>query len=116
MNTRKLGAIAVAKAIAWFTENGYNVSVPVSETQRYDLIVEKGSICYRVETKSSITDTVDLRTLGGNQSWGGVSKKISTDDADLLFATTNSGLFLIPVFLLEGRSTIKPTERFAVQA
>lgn len=112
MNTRKQGAIAVAKAIAWFTRNGYNVSIPVSETQRYDLIVERGGTCYRVEVKSTTNRDVDLRTNGGNQSGHGVSNILSTEDAELLYASTADGEFILPVFLIGGRQTIIPPQKY----
>ena len=41
MLTSKKGDIGLAQAIAAFTRNGFNVSIPISESLGYDLIVEQ---------------------------------------------------------------------------
>jgi len=49
---RNLRLAATGRAIAWFAERGYVVSTPV-EPAVYDLIVDVGSVMYRVQVKSS---------------------------------------------------------------
>lgn len=46
-NTNKeKGNAALGLAIAYFSSNGYTVSIPLNDTQDYDLIVEKMWICF----------------------------------------------------------------------
>lgn len=40
-------------AIAYFSTNGYTVSIPLNDTQDYDLIVEKNGILQRVQVKAT---------------------------------------------------------------
>lgn len=98
MNRKIQGDLGVAKAIAYYVEQGYNVSVPLTDATRYDLIVENGSL-KRVQVKTTNQHTtsgvpvVTLSTQGGNQSWNGVIKRISVDEVDLVF-----------VYYLDGRT------------
>ena len=39
-NTRKQGDVGVGAAIAYFTEQGYMVAVPLTDNQDYDLVIE----------------------------------------------------------------------------
>lgn len=109
MNTKKQANIGVGKAISYFTEIGYAVSIPLTESQRYDLVVDDGEHLYRVEVKTSMSDVVGLRTLGGNQSWGGEVSRISMKDCDLVFvySISKGNSYLFPSSLLEGRTNIK---------
>ena len=44
-NTNKQkGNCGLGMAIAYFSTNGYTVSIPLNDTQDYDLIVEKNGI------------------------------------------------------------------------
>ena len=56
------GSIAEAKAILHFTENGYDVFTPVTVNPKVDLVVIKDNVTSKVQVKSAITDTVNLRT------------------------------------------------------
>lgn len=40
-------------AIAYFSTNGYIVSIPLNDTQDYDLIVEKDNLLQKVQVKST---------------------------------------------------------------
>ena len=40
MNTKKFGNIGLGKAINYFLSCGYIVSLPINDSQSYDLIVE----------------------------------------------------------------------------
>lgn len=42
-------------AINYFTINGYTVSIPMNDTQWYDLIVEKEGKFYTVQCKATAT-------------------------------------------------------------
>lgn len=104
-------AIGVGRAIAHFNDQGFSVFIPVSDINRYDLIVDDGDGLKRVEVKttSSATSDVPLRTLGGNQSWSGEVKRISSLDCDLVFClnVTTGSFKIIPSKELEGKTSIR---------
>ena len=45
--------IAIAIAIAYFATNGYTVSIPLNDTQDYDLVVEKDGILKTIQVKAT---------------------------------------------------------------
>lgn len=107
-NPRKQGDIGVGSAVAWFMRNGYTVSIPVSESQRYDLIVDKDNVLQRVQIKTSTRREpsggflVALETRGGNQSWSGTSHFFDKETSDLLFILTDcDDQYLIPTEKLQ---------------
>lgn len=51
MNTNQKGNIALGKAISYFTEKEYIVSLPLNDSQCYDLIIEKDGILQTVQVK-----------------------------------------------------------------
>ena len=58
-------------AIAYYSTNGYTVSIPLNDTQDYDLIVEKDNKLSRVQVKATSCKTkygvyqVPLKSCGG---------------------------------------------------
>lgn len=81
MNNKLQGNIGEAKAIHYYTELGYMVSKPLFENCAYDLIIDKDGMLLRVQVKTSTQKKangrydVNLRTMGGNRSGTGKSKK-----------------------------------------
>ncbi len=122
MNSRKQGSAGVGAAIAHFTQLGWPVFIPIAEVQRYDLVVEmpgRHGRLVRVECKTTTVTksagasySVSLRTNGGNQSWNGLAKKFSSDDADYVFIMTPDGTYLIPAESLNGRSTVNVGNKY----
>lgn len=110
MNSRQQGAVGVAKAIAYFVAKGYAVFVPVTDCNRYDLLVDSGEKILRVEVKTTaaVSDNVGLRTKGGNQSWSGEIKRLSSDDCDIVFLVNlrNGVEREYPIEELAGRNSI----------
>ena len=107
--TQRKGDIATTKAIAYFTEKGYDVSVPITESASYDLIVEKDCVCYRVQCKYSNNKSVDLRRIHSN-SKGYVVKKNKINDYDWLFVFYKNKLYLIKE--CKAQSTISMKDEF----
>jgi len=73
-NTNKeKGNSSLGIAIAYYSSNGYTVSIPLNDTQDYDLIVDKDSILKRVQVKSTGCKTqygnyqVALKSCGRNK-------------------------------------------------
>ena len=73
-NTNKeKGNTSLGMAIAFYTSNGYIVSIPLNDTQDYDLIVDKNNIIKRVQVKGTSCKNsngkfqVALKSCGGTQ-------------------------------------------------
>ena len=97
---------------------GYTVCIPLSESSDYDLVVEVGGELKKVQVKTTRhlkgdAYQVELRTMGGNQSWSGVSKKFEDGRADLLFVLTDRGdRYLIPCKDLTSKTNFVLTGKF----
>lgn len=102
----------LAYVIAYFGCNGYTVSVPLNDTQDYDLIVDNGVSLKKVQVKAtSQVDgkgeyAVSLRSTGGTR--GTAYKNVLDTDIDLLFVLcSNSDAYLIPKEALTQKSELK---------
>lgn len=116
-NSKKQGDVGLGAAIAWFTSQGACVCIPLTDSQRYDLVVETSDGLKRVQVKTctlrapSGVYRVELRTKGGNRSRETV-KLFSADDADLLFILTDEGCYLIPSDLVDQQNTINLGDKY----
>lgn len=95
-NPNNQGDIGLAEAIAFFTREGYSVCLPLTDSQKFDLVVVKE----RPETVQIKTTTcknsrghyiVDLRTRGGNHTQRGKASLREDGDYELLFVLTEEG-------------------------
>lgn len=74
MNTKQKGNVGLGSAIGYFTKNNNIVSIPLNDSQSYDIIVEIDNKLERVQVKTTTEKTktdnyiVDLRSTGGNKS------------------------------------------------
>ena len=50
---KEKGNSALGIAIAYFSTNGYIVSIPLNDTQDYDLIVDKNNKVEKIQVKST---------------------------------------------------------------
>ena len=82
--TQRKGDIATAQAIATFTNLGYDVSIPLTESARYDLVVDDGTGFHRVQVKYSSRDNVGVRSIHSN-SKGYVIRKAREGYYDWLY-------------------------------
>ena len=64
--TQRKGDRATARAIASFTAIGYDVSIPLTESAAYDLVVDADRHLYRVQCKYISGRQVDLRRIHSN--------------------------------------------------
>ena len=64
---KQKGRAGLSLAIAYFGCNGYTVSLPINDTQWYDLIVEKDGIIQTVQCKftNSKNKEINLKSNGG---------------------------------------------------
>lgn len=88
--TQRKGDIAVAQAIATFTRMGWDVSVPLTESALYDLVVDTGDGLVRVQCKFSCNLDVDLRRIHSN-SKGYVIKPNTPNGFDWLYVLRPDG-------------------------
>ena len=101
-NTKKQGDWGLGLAIAYFTSKGITISIPLTDSQDYDLVIDLENQLKRVQVKSTFHKvksgnyTVSLTTKGGNKSSSKI-KKLDKNSVDFIFiATGNSDLYLIP--------------------
>ncbi len=109
-NTKKQGDVGLGAAIGWFTCNGYIVSIPLTDSQDYDLIVEKDDCLLRVQVKMTVYKCRNIRyeanlsIKGGNHTKRGTIKPFDVTKVDYIFVTTGDFTqYLIPTAELTNR-------------
>lgn len=95
------GRTGLAIAIGYYGSKGYTISIPLNDTQDYDLIIDDGIKLQKVQVKCTgyLNEhgaySVSLRSCGGTK--GTVYKTIKDTDIDILFVfCTNGWMFEIP--------------------
>ena len=89
-NRKQIGRIGLSMAINYFTCQGYTISLPINDTQWYDLVVEKDGKFYTVQCKATQTENgdIDFRSTGGTN--GGVyDNLLNHSELDYLFCVNN---------------------------
>lgn len=99
-SNKNKGNLGIGKSISFFTEREYTVSIPLNDTQKYDLVVEIEGVLKKVQVKTTTSKDgenyqVDLRTTGGNRSRY-KNEKFDSSKIDFLFIYTEDGSWLIP--------------------
>lgn len=94
-NTKIQGSIGLGQAIAYFTKMGYIVSLPLNDSQDYDLIVEINKKLYKVQVK-----TTTIKSLSGyyqpyirqtcKNTKRNYTKAATTLEYDYLFVTADN--------------------------
>lgn len=107
---KQRGNAGLSYAIAYFGCNGYTVSIPLNDTQDYDLIVDDGTSLKKVQVKST-SQTKDGRYLVSLKSCGGtkgaIYKTVKDTDIDLLFVLcSNKDAYVIPKEAITQCSTL----------
>lgn len=99
------GTTAEMIAAAWFSARGCEVSLPIGELSRYDLVVEIANTLYRVEVKSTTTSQADLRTRRLDKA---TEKRLSTKDSDFVavVAMPSGAVTIYETLNLQGKSSI----------
>lgn len=118
-NSKKQGDVGLGIAIGWFTSRGYHVSVPLTDSQDYDLLVDSDNRIFRVQVKTTYHQTypgiyqANLRVRGGNRSGTGKVKNFDHKRIDYLFALTERGdMYLIPSYAISGHTHINLGEQY----
>lgn len=102
LSNKYKGNFGLASAIYYFTKCGYTVSVPLNDTQDYDLVVDiNGSLkkiqCKATNQKTEYNSTcVTLKSCGGTKDT--VYKTVKDTNIDLLFIVNmEDKKWLIPI-------------------
>jgi hypothetical protein len=111
-NPREQGLIGVTDAIAHFGGRGWAVSVPLIDSQPYDLVVDDGRRLHRVQVKTTTRRSpygifvVLLATRGGNRSYH-TSKDFDPRASDLLYVLADDrSRYLVPTSAIRSRTTL----------
>ena len=107
-NNKIKGRIGLSMAINYFTLNGYTVSLPLNDTQWYDMIIEKDGIFSTVQCKCTGTENgeISLKSMGGTKGVA-YDSILNHSELDYLFCVDkNLNMFLIPLKdILESENT-----------
>ena len=107
------GNLGLAKAINYFVSHSIPVSIPLNDTQKYDLIADFNGKLQRVSVKTSRNTRtngksyeVQLRNTGGS-SGQSVIRLFDNESADYLFVyTADDKMYLIPFSAITATSGI----------
>lgn len=116
-SNREKGNTGLGIAIAYYSANGYTVSIPLNDTQDYDFIVDKDNILKKIQVKATSCKTkynkyqVALKSCGGTK--GGTYKTVVDTNIDELFIVTDSlELFRIPIEVIKNKATLNLCEKY----
>lgn len=110
-SNKEKGNTGLGMAIAYFTANSYIVSIPLNDTQDYDLLVDKEGVISKIQVKATGCKTknniyqVSLKSCGGTK--GKEYKTIINTNVDYIFiVNTELNMYLIPKNEIHNKSTI----------
>ena len=116
-SNKEKGNTGLGIAIAYYSANGYTVSIPLNDTQDYDLRVDKNNILKKVQVKATSCKTkynkyqVALKSCGGTK--GKMYKTvIDTNIEEVFIVTNNMDIFIIPIEKIKNKSTLNLCEKY----
>lgn len=116
-SNKEKGNTGLGIAIAYYSANGYTVSIPLNDMQDYDLIVDKDNILKKVQVKVTSCKTkydkyqVALKSCGGTK--GETYKTVVDTNIDELFIVIDSlEMFKIPIEVIKNKSTLNLCEKY----
>lgn len=111
LSNKEKGNSGLGMAIAYFSSNGYVVSIPLNDTQDYDILVDKGGFISKVQVKATGCKTknniyqVALKSCGGTK--GKEYKTLVNTNIDYVFIlNADLKMYLIPKNEIKNKSTI----------
>lgn len=108
-NNKLKGRIGLSMAINYFTLNGYTISLPLNDTQWYDMIIEKDGIFSTVQCKCTGTENgeISLKSMGGTKGIA-YDNVLNHSELDYLFCVDKDlHMFLIPLTDIINSGNIK---------
>ena len=108
------GNIGLGKAIEYFTSKCISISLPLNDTQPYDLIADFNGSLQRIQVKTTrFTETqgksyaVQLRNCGGNRTGKARAVPFDNTSCDYLFVYTAANkMYLIPSKNIDATNSI----------
>ena len=117
VTNKEKGNTGLGIAIAYYTSNGYTVSIPLNDTQDYDLIVDKNNILKKVQVKTTACKTkygnyqVALKSCGGTK--GKTYKTIIETNIDEVFILSEDlKMYILPIEQINNKSTINICDKY----
>lgn len=116
-NPRVQGDEGLGIAIAYFTRVGLKVAIPLTDSQRYDLIIDDGQRLQRVQVRTTTMKrgrgyVVHLRTIGGNKSQV-ITRAFDPSDYEWLFVVCGDGTaYLIPTTSITARFALYLSRKY----
>ena len=108
---KQRGNAGLSLAIAYYGCNDYTVSIPLNDTQDYDLIVDKNGDLLKVQVKFvSYKDKygayqANLKSSGGTK--GAIYKTVKDTNIDIVFIVcSDKTLYEIPISEIENSSSL----------
>lgn len=105
------GNSGLAAAIAYYSFKGYTVSIPLNDTQDYDLVIDDGANLYKVQVKATAQRTpegytaVNVCSSGGTN--GSVYRRVRDTNVDLLFVFTElQEMYELPISAIHASAAI----------
>lgn len=99
IDRKQVGRIGLSMAINYFTLQEYTISLPINDTQWYDLVVEKNGILETVQCKATKTTdgVIDFRSTGGTRGTE-YDNLLNHPDLDWLFCVDKDlNMWLLPI-------------------
>ena len=120
INSKKQGVVGMCYAIAYYSKLGWTVSIPITDSQDYDLLVENTDnniLKVQVKTSRYLTEggtyQVSLKTCGGNKS-GQTIKKMDKNYIDLVFVLVDDGsCYSIPTERIESSGSMNLGDKYS---
>ena len=116
-SNKEKGNAGLGIAIAYYSANGYTVSIPLNDTQDYDLIVDKNNVLKKVQVKATSCKTkynkyqVALKSCGGTK--GETYKTIIDTKIDEVFVVTDTmEMFIIQIEEIKNKTTLNLCEKY----
>lgn len=112
------GNLGLGAAIAYYTSKCIPISIPLNDTQGYDLIIDDGTLkrvqIKTTKSKSSTGYIVQLKNSGGS-SGKSVIRSFDNTKSDILFVLTKSGeRYEIPTSIIKARSAITLNDTYDI--
>lgn len=112
------GNLGLGAAIAYYTSKCIPISIPLNDTQGYDLVIDDGTL-KRVQIKTTKAKTqtgyiVQLKNSGGS-SGKSVIRSFDNTKSDILFILTKNGdRYEIPTSIIKAKSTITLNDTYNI--
>ena len=123
LSNKEKGNSGLGMAIAYFSSNGYVVSIPLNDTQDYDILVDKGGFISKVQVKATGCKTKNNIYQVALKSCGGTKEKeyktlVNTNIDYVFILNADLKMYLIPKNEIKNKSTInlgKKMDKYIVE-